>query len=76
MNNIYGKDSDDCGFYAVGVEGYPIKNVTLENVTFDKTDVPYVLRNTEDIHFNNVSINGEILPETPEDTEIKNLKLM
>lgn len=76
LKNIHGKDSDDCGFYAVGVEGYPIRNVTLENVTFDNADVPYVLLNAEDIHFNNVSINGRLLPEVPEDTEMIKLKLM
>lgn len=76
LKNIYGKDSDDCGFYAVGVEGHPIKNVVLENVTFDKTEVPYVLLNTEDVYFRNVSINGEVLPEVPADTEKIKLKLM
>ena len=76
LKNIHGNNSDDCGFYAVGVEGYPIKNVVLENVTFEKTEVPYVLLNAEDIHFNNVTINGELLPEVPETTEMISLKLM
>ena len=58
------------------MEGYPIKNVILENVTFDKAEVPYVLLNAEDIRFNNVSINGEILPAEPQNTEMIKLKLM
>ena len=60
----------------MGVEGYPIKNVVLENVTFDKVQVPYVLMNAKDIQFNKVSINGETLPKVPADTEMIKLKLM
>ena len=58
------------------ISHFTIRNVTLENVTFDNAEVPYVLLNAEDIHFNNVSINGRLLPEVPEDTEMIKLKLM
>ena len=74
ISNVRGGKSSECGFYAIGVEGYPIKNVTLQNVTLEDCKTPYTLVNTEDIHFKNVRINGSLLPEVPEDTAAAQLR--
>lgn len=72
--NVHGKVSDDCGFYAVGVEGYPIRNVCLRNIQLDSCAVPYIMRNTKDLRFDNVSVGGVMLPESPEETDMLQLK--
>ena len=74
ISNIRGGKSRECGFYAIGVEGYPIKNVSLKNVTLDNCRTAYTLINTEGIRFENVIINGQRLPEVPEDTEAIQLR--
>lgn len=74
ISNVTGGKSDECGFYAIGVEGYPIKNVSLRNITLKECKTPYTLVNTEGISFRNVKINGIMLPETPEETEASQLR--
>lgn len=73
ISNVKGGSSDECGVYAVGVEGHPIRNVVLENVALDSCKIPYTLANTEGFLFKNVSINGELQPENPQATTPKQL---
>ena len=74
ISNIRGGKSKECGFYAIGVEGYPIRNIALENITFEDCKTAYTLVNTEDISFDHVSINGQVLPRVPDDTEASQLR--
>ena len=69
ISNVRGGISDECGFYAVGIEGYPIRNVTMENVVLDSCKVPYTLAYTEGILFKDVRIGEEMLPERPASTD-------
>ena len=69
-----GGKSLECGFYAIGVDGYPIKNVTLRNIVLDSCKTPYTLVNTEGISFEKVIINGTLLPRVPQDTEAAQLR--
>ena len=74
ISNVRGGKSNECGFYAIGVEGYPIRNVRLENVELDSCRTAYTLVNAEDIEFRNVRINGQLLPLVPEYTDASQLR--
>lgn len=74
ISNVHGRKSNECGFYAIGVDGFPIKNIELENIVLEDCATPYTLVNTEDIRFKNVVINGVLFPEVPEDTEAAQLR--
>lgn len=66
IQNVKGGESGQCGIYAVGVEGMPIRNVLVKNVSFDKTaDKEYLVMHTEDFVFDNVTVAGNLLPYTP-----------
>ncbi|MGM9762891.1 MAG: glycoside hydrolase family 28 protein [Candidatus Cryptobacteroides sp.] len=69
IQNVKGNASDAYGFYLVGIEGYPIKNITLKNVDLKEAAVPYQLEHFENVVFDNVTINGRLLPMNPEPTE-------
>ncbi|MDY3783942.1 MAG: glycoside hydrolase family 28 protein [Candidatus Cryptobacteroides sp.] len=74
ISDIKGGKSLECGFYAVGVEGVPISNVSLSNVELKDCPTPYMLKNTRDVVFDRVRINGELLPEKPSETLAAKLK--
>lgn len=74
ISNVTCGKSGDCGFYAVGVEGHPIRNVVLDNVRLDTCQTPYILKTVEDIAFEDVVICGETLPRIPDETESLTLK--
>ena len=69
-----GRRSEECGFYAVGIEGFPISGVTLRNIEFVDCEIPYTLVNAEDVLFKNVRINNSLIPERPQDTGLVKLK--
>lgn len=73
ISNVRGGKSDECGFYAIGVEGVPISNVTLRNVDLADCKTSYTLTNAENIRFENVRINGKLLPEVPQYTDASQL---
>lgn len=74
IRNIKGNKSGECGFYAVGVEGYPMRNITLEDVDLQNVPTPYYLSNVENINFHNVRINGQLMEQNPSTTEEAMLK--
>lgn len=74
IENVSCGFSGECGFYAVGTEGYNMRNITLRNVRISDVPVPYILKNAEDVIFENVSMNGESLPGVPCETQSVNLK--
>ena len=74
IQNVKGRRSEECGFYAVGIEGFPISGVTLKNIEFVDCKIPYTLVNAEDVLFKNVRINNSLIPERPQDTGPVKLK--
>jgi len=76
IENVSCKQSKEVGIYLAGFEGYPLKDITLRNVTIDSTPVPYCLQNVENVVFDHVIVNGKTLDTNPTPTEIINLKVL
>lgn len=76
IENASCKLSKETGIYLAGFDGYPLKNISLNNVTINATPVPYCLQNVENIVFKNVKINGKELDVNPKNSEIIKLKVM
>lgn len=74
IEHVNGNNSKECGFYAVGIDKYPLKDIVLKDINLKKSPVSYILKNTENISFKNVMINGRLMPESPKDTESVKLK--
>lgn len=74
IENVKGNRSGDCGFYAVGLKGYPMKDITLKNVTLRQCKTPYILWNVGNVTFKNVSLGGIKMSENPKDTNDVKLK--
>lgn len=53
--------SGEVGIYAVGVQGNPLKNIALKNVTVLHTPKDEIIDNAEHLTYSNVSVNGHIL---------------
>jgi len=51
----------ETGIYAVGVDGQPLKNITLSKINITKTPKDEVITNTENLIYNGVVVNGHIL---------------
>lgn len=75
IRNVTGNKSAECGFYAVGIEGYPMRNIRLENVELKEAPIPYLLKNVENVTFENVTINGRRMDRNPAATNDTVLKL-
>ena len=58
IENVTCGQSGEVGIYAVGVQGNPLKNITLKKVTVHKTPVNEIIDNAENLTYNEVSING------------------
>ena len=76
IEDVSCKVSGETGIYINGFESYPLKDITLRNVTIESTPVPYCLQNAENVIFDNVNINGELLDEKPEPSEIIPLRVL
>ncbi len=68
IENVKGNYSGECGFYAVGLKGYPMKDILVKNVKLKSCKTPYILKNTENVKFENVDLGGMKMPENPEET--------
>jgi len=72
IENVKGDRSSECGFYAMGIEKYPLKNIALKNIQLRRCKTTYVMRNVENVTFENVTLGGVKLPLIPtETTEVK-----
>ena len=58
IQNVSCKHSGEVGIYAVGVEGNPLKNITLKNVTVLNTPRDEVIDFAEGLKYFGVVING------------------
>lgn len=65
IRNVSGNKSSECGFYAVGIEGCPMRNIRLRRVNLHDVPVPYQLKNVEQVVFDRVTINGSRIDRTP-----------
>jgi len=68
IENVSGDRSGECGIYAVGIEKFPLKDITLRNISLRQCKTPYILRNVEHVTFDNVSMGGIKLPVHPTET--------
>jgi len=75
IENISCAQADSYAFYIEGVPASPIHDVTLKNVTVEKAAAPLWLRQADDLHFENVIVNGETLPVKPRLTPADTKKL-
>jgi polygalacturonase len=58
LENITVKDGGEYGILADGYEESPIKNITFKNVTIEKVEKPFSLKNVENLKLINTRING------------------
>jgi hypothetical protein len=70
---VKGDRSGECGFYGVGVKNYPLKNIKLKNIYLRQCRTPYIIKNVENVTFENVELGGIKVPKSPAETESKNL---
>ncbi len=76
IQNITCKFAGEVGIYLSGFDGYPLKNITLKDITVDSTPISYNLQHVENTIFNQVKINGKLLDKSPVPSEIIQLKVM
>jgi polygalacturonase len=63
------------GIYIEGVESAPIRDVVVRRVTVDQAEGAVWLKRAENIHFEDVKINGAVQPMTPPETPESAVKL-
>jgi polygalacturonase len=61
IENVDCNYAGEAGIYAVGVDGNPIKNVSLKKVNVTSTPVPEVIDNVVNMTYNSVSVAGHAL---------------
>ena len=61
IQNVTCNYSGEVGIYAVGVEGNPLENISLKNVTILQTPKDQVVDNANNLTYENVVINGNKL---------------
>ncbi|MDR3652542.1 MAG: glycoside hydrolase family 28 protein [Paludibacter sp.] len=72
IENVKGDSSGDCGFYAVGLANHPLKDIQLKNVSLRSCKIPYIMKNVENVTFEDVTLGGTKMPVNPAETsEIK-----
>lgn len=63
ISNVSCVSARKYGISAVGVQGHPIRNVSMKNVEIKQCGTPYEIVNVEGLHLENVIINGVKIPE-------------
>lgn len=76
VENVTCGQVDECAISMAGFPELPIRNITLKNITVDKSKSSYRLENGEKIVFENVKVNGEKLSEKPEAKKIEKLRVL
>lgn len=67
VENVHCRKATDIGIWAEGHPDSPLDNVLLRNITINDAHRPVRVRTGDDVTFDNVRINGEIV--TPDDSE-------
>lgn len=68
ITNVRAESADGYAAFIDGYEEQPVRDIVIDNFTVRHAARPYYLRCTEDVVFNNVTVNGEALPEEPEES--------
>lgn len=66
IENVQGDRSDKDGFYAVGLDNYPLKDILLKNIFLRECKTPCVLQHVEHVMFENVTLGGAEVPDSCE----------
>jgi len=69
IDNVNCNYAGETGIYAVGIDGFPLKNISLKNVSVKKTPRAEVIKNQENMTYNGVVINGSVLTK-PANTDV------
>lgn len=67
IRNVEAISSDNYAIFMDGYEEKPIKDIVIENFRVQKAVYPYYLRCTENIRLKNAYVNGQSLPQSPEE---------
>lgn len=65
IGNVSCRNAGKYGISAVGIKGFPIRNVEVKNVSIGSCIIPYETADVENIRFEKVLVNGEKLPYRP-----------
>ncbi len=68
IKNVEAGTSDNYAFFMDGNEQNKIDNIQIENFHVNKAKYPYYFKNVHNVTFANSSVNGEEMPETPEES--------
>ncbi len=68
ITNVEAGTSDNYAFFMDGNEQNKIDNIQIENFHVNKAKYPYYFKNVHNVKFVNSSVNGEPMPETPEES--------
>jgi len=74
IENIKSDFSGECGFYAVGIEKYPLKDISLRNIYLRDCKIPYIMKNVENVTFENVELGGVKFTKSQKETNDTKLK--
>lgn len=66
INNIDVKKSDHYAFFISGYPEKPVRNVVVSNMTVAEAPQPYYMHCTESVTLNNCRVNGNLVPQHPE----------
>jgi len=69
IENVTCNVCGEAGIYAVGVDGNPLKNISLKNATILKVPRAEVIYNAENLTYDDVLVNGIKLAK-PKNTEV------
>jgi hypothetical protein len=61
IRNARCRISGEAGIYAVGVQGHPLTDIFLRDISILHTPVPQVIDNTIGLRYSNVRINSKEL---------------
>lgn len=61
FEDISCRQADDYGLYFSGLEQQPIDDIYLKNITIENAKTEYLLENIENMRFDNVKINDQII---------------
>ena len=67
IRNVTAQCSDNYAIFMDGFEEKPIKDIEIENFYVQKANYPYYLKCTKNIRFKKAFVNGESLPEYPQE---------
>ena len=67
ISNVLAKDADNYAVFMEGNVDKRMKNIWIDNFHVANAKHAYHLLYTENVYFKNSSVNGEAIPETPEE---------